>query len=148
MTLPLNYLKVRFLPEDNYSCGLAGSVRVGDFTGAGEAWFGNAQVEEFLVALEQFSKMLAGTASLAGGFWKDEQLEQTNLSMRFYLVSAGGVIGAKIELGVNPQDGQRKDSISTVQVELQTNPQQLDRFLNEMKIMMKRKDGEAFLEGC
>jgi hypothetical protein len=141
-----HYLKLSYLPDDEYTCGFTGEVKEHSFAGTGEGWFSTAQVEEFVDALERFSKTLSGSAELAGGFWKDGQLEQVNLAMHFHVVSPNGLIGALVELAKKPHDGDWKVSTNRVKVALRANPQQLDRFINELKAMLQRKGGEAVLE--
>jgi len=145
-----NFLKLSYLDDGDYECGLRAEARMGDFAGVGEAWFGIAQVLSFLTALAVLSEKLEGAPELVGGFWSTSTpsvIQQINLGIRCYPISKTGAIGVHINLALDPYTGRRDEEVPRVCFELRTVPGLIDRFLLEARTMVNCKAGFATLEG-
>jgi hypothetical protein len=139
-------LKVQLNHDDDGTASLSATVKYGEFSGKGEAWFNISDIKEFIDQLENFSKTNENPPSLEGGNWDGEgNLIETLLSFRFYSFSTGR-IGVHVILADYPYTDCRNEEISRVFVELKVEAQAVIEFAKRLYYLLNSKNGEALLE--
>ena len=146
----MNKLTITAYRED-YSVGLTGSFNANNFSGFGEGWFNNSDVEEFCSHIQSMTSEMKGTAELIGSQSKGDGSEYLELfSLRCYVLSKSklnGIIGVHVTLAEHPSTDCREEEIFKVSGELQVRNHKLAEFSNELGKLVHGTLNEVVLKG-
>ncbi|HEX5751192.1 MAG TPA: hypothetical protein VFZ09_33520 [Archangium sp.] len=138
-------LRLAFEPDDDGTGKLHASVRSQGFSGQGSAWFGTEQLERFASALAAFPLAEEARTGLAGGYWRNDRLEQIHLAISAYQVDAAGHIGVRVRVATTVSPSERPQSQHMTEVELQTTYHELECFSRELREHLAGEREDAFL---
>jgi hypothetical protein len=141
-----DFLELRFLPDAEEFGKLLAQVRVGDFAGAGAAWFGVHRIDAFAESLCSYPLPATEPLTLAGGYGRKKKRDQENLAIVAYPVASRGQIGVQVRIATELQRGDRRSSQAAVQVELLTTYESLRRFANQLRLLAHGEVDSAVLK--
>jgi hypothetical protein len=138
-------LRLRFAMDEDGTGALQASVRSQGFSGHGSAWFGVAQLERFASALAAYPLTEEARTGLAGGYWKDDRLEQVHVGLSAYPLGPTGHLGVRVRVATALGPSERPESQHVTEVELQTTYHELERFSGELRELLAGEREEAVL---
>lgn len=98
-------------------------------------------LSEFTDELTQFAAKLEGVASFDAG--TDDGLGY--LAMRFYLTNRVKHLFCYVRMSADVPSPQRLESVAKIAIELSTELWALDEFVTDLRQLIKRRNGRAFL---
>ncbi|KFA92938.1 hypothetical protein [Archangium violaceum] len=138
-------LRLRFQQDDDGTGELHASVRSQGFSGQGSAWFGAEQLERFASALAAYPLTEEARAGLAGGYWRDNRLEQVHLAISAYPLDSAGHIGVRVRVATTVSPSDRPQSQHVTEVELQTTYHELELFSRQLREHLAGEREDAVL---
>jgi len=137
--------------REDYSVGLTGSFKAKNFSGFGEGWFNNSDIEEFCSHIQNMANEMKGTAELIGSQSKgDEGVYLERFALRCYVLSdskLNGIIGVHVTLSEYPYTDCREQEIFKVSGELQVRNHKMKDFSKELNNLVQGKLNEVILKG-
>lgn len=145
-------IELRFEPDSDGTGALFASARCGNFSGAGEAWFGQDEILSFGAKLQSCFPLAAGAElRLYGGYWESNasppRLKDVLVGIRVYPVGSTGEIGVHLQLGDGRHEGQRPESRGFASFELMTTYEDIQRFGAQIQSLLHEPKATACLYG-
>ena len=134
-------------PDDDGTAELFADIQANGFCGHGSAWIDPVELAGIAAQLVD-AFPLAETLGIAGGYWSGKNpatLTQEHLAISFYPVEGRGVVGCQVRLATSWDRDDRQQSQHTVQAELLTSYQELQRFAKALRMLSVGKTQEAVL---
>lgn len=137
--------------REDYSVGLTGTLHANGFSGFGEGWFNNRDVNEFCSRIKNLGNDKTETAELIGSQSKadgSEYLERFGL--RCYVLSESkenGVVGVHVTLSEYPYTDCREQEILKVSGELQVRNHKIKEFAEKLNKLVQGSLNEVTLNG-
>jgi hypothetical protein len=145
-----NFIKLRFVNDDDGTGKLLAQAIAGGFAGEGGAYFSIEEIEQFAKSIATFPLPVDPRPSLAGGFYRkdgSEQLDQEHLGIVVYPIGGRGHIGLQVRIADEVWDHNRKEERRQVQLEIITTYEPLARFSRQIQSVVRGTAVEAALEG-
>ena len=146
----MNSLKIVADRED-YAVGFTGTLNIDGFSGFGESWFNNSDVEEFSARLIHLATEMNGIAELVGSQSKEDGgncLER--FALRCYVLSESklnGIIGVHVTLSEYPYTDCREQEILKVSGELKVRNHGMKEFAKKLCDLLLGSTSEITLAG-
>jgi hypothetical protein len=140
-------LTLCFEPDDDGTGELHVSVRSQGFSGEGSAWFGAERLERFAAALAAYPLTEEARTGLAGGYYKDNRLDEVHVAISAYQIDSAGHLGVRVRVATTVGVSARPQSQHVAEVELQTTYQELERFSREFLEHLAGQREDAVLRG-
>jgi hypothetical protein len=145
------YLRLKVEANSDGTGKLIAEVASSGFAGRGEAYFNLPSLADFSQELRAFPLSQSNPPRIEGGFWSKEErgaLEQLHLSIRAYQIGSKGQVGIRVRLADPPLwPDDRSESQNTAEIELMTSYAALERFANDLELLIESKLDEAVLGG-
>jgi hypothetical protein len=137
--------------REDYGVGLTGTLSVEGFSGYGEGWFNNNNVNEFCDQASLLATEMSGTVELIGSQQKEDGSEYLEtFALRCYVLTKNklnGIIGVHVTIS-NPHDSDcRKEEILKVSGELQIRNHRFREFSEKLKELVRGDLNEVLLNG-
>lgn len=137
--------------REDYAIGLTGKLDANGFSGFGEGWYNNSDVQSFCASLHSLSESMEGNATLLGTQSKSDGSEfLERLCIRVYPLAQSklnGVIGVHISLSDYPYTDCRQEEISKVSSELKVRNHNIKLFADSLYKLLSGETEEACLIG-
>ena len=135
--------------REDYSVGLTGSFSAKNFSGIGEGWFNNSDIEKFCSNIQNMANEMEGTAAIIGSQHKGDGSEYIErFALRCYVLSGNklnGIIGVHITLSEYPYTDCREQEILKVSGELQVRNHKIKDFSTDLNNLVQGKLNEVIL---
>ena len=141
----MNRLTLSYNSEDSWHGELTAKVSSEGFCGQSAAWFGIEQLRAFGETLKAYPILTGQEPSLGGGFWKDDQLDQTHVSIRIEPTGPRGNLHVRVILATPAWDLGRSDRHS-VEAQFLINYAELDDFQRQFSALLTGETVEACLK--
>ncbi|PHQ31586.1 hypothetical protein [Rhodopirellula bahusiensis] len=140
-------LRLTLHVDDDGSADLFATATSNGFSGHGSAWVNICEIQDFAARIAKYP--LDADVEIAGGFYSEsvpEKLSQTHLSLRVYLLDGRGQIGVHVNLADPHHADDRIDAIKSVDLEVLTTYNRIERFSREILGLIDGRTNEALLE--
>lgn len=95
----MNFMRLRYVRDDDWSGELTASIQSNGFAGCGSAWFSHSQIDDFLAQLEPCPIPDGDGPTLAGGYFnKDGSFLKKLLGIRIVAHNKTGVLRICVHL--------------------------------------------------
>lgn len=138
-------LTLSFDTDDGLDGELKAIVESKDFKGKSAAWFSIHQLKAFSELLGSYPIVPGKEPILAGGFWKDDELDQPHVSIRIEAAGSQGKLLVKVALAT-PVWGSEPSDHHSVQAHFLVNYADLGVFQCDFSLLLDGKASEARLE--
>jgi len=144
-------LRVTYAPDDEWHGELYATVKSGEFSGHGSAWFGKARIKDtFVSALRGYPLSPTNLPILEGGFWqpdKKDTLSQCHLRVAVSPKDSRGTLLVRVELAMPTWTSPDEDTQQTVTARFFTGYNALERFSLELEEVLDGGRVTAILLG-
>ncbi|HEY0093995.1 MAG TPA: hypothetical protein VGB96_06710, partial [Archangium sp.] len=82
---------------------------------------------------------------LAGGYWKDDRLEQIHVGISAYPIDPAGHLGVRVRVATAAGPSERPASQHVTEVELQTTYHELESFSRQLRELLAGEREDAVL---
>jgi hypothetical protein len=144
------YLRVTVDADSDGTGKLIAEVASSGYAGRGGAYFDLQRLAEFAQELRAWPLSQSNPPYIEGGFWSQDKrdvLEQLHLSIRAYPIGSKGQVGIRVRLADPPLwPDDRLESQNVADIEIMTSYEELQRFANDLKLVIESKLDEAVLK--
>lgn len=129
-------LHLQFRPDTDGTGELFAQVHSNGYAGSGSAWFSESELVELAKKLSAAFPLPADSPlGIHGGFWSQsgDGLEQEHVGLTFYPVGAVGRVGCRVVLSTPVHGTDRRESQSSLAVELLTTYEMLGTFAQSLE---------------
>ena len=136
--------------REEWITGLSGKLKLGDFSGRGEGWFNNSEIEKFCVSLIQMFTTMEGEIELIGSEQNSDGSEYLEtFALRVYVLSSSklnGIVGIHCTLAERTSGSDcRKEEIRKMSGEVQIRNQHIKTFAEDLQKLMNGEVNEVTL---
>jgi hypothetical protein len=136
--------------REEWVTGLSGKLKLDDFSGRGEGWFNNSDIEKFCVTLIQMFTTMEGETELIGSEQKSDGSEYLEtFALRVYILSSSklnGIIGIHCTFAERTSGSDcRKEEIRKMSGEAQVRNQHIKTFAEDIQKLMNGEINEVTL---
>lgn len=144
-------LQVAYEPDDDGTGKIIATVKSGEFSAQGAAWFNPDDViRTFVAALRSFPLTAATPALIEGGFWSKERpgsLEQCHLRIAVRPYNSRGTLLVHVDLSSEVWTTPDADLQNLATIRFTTEYTAVDRFAREFEEVLDGKRDVAVLTG-
>ena len=145
-------LHVAYQPDDDGTGKIIATVKSGEFSARGAAWFDPIDVKRtFVAVLRSFPLTATTPALIEGGFWSKERpgsLEQCHLRIVVRPYNSRGTLLVHVDLSSEVWSRPDADLQSLATVRFTTEYTAVDRFAQELEAVLDGKRDVAVLTGA
>jgi hypothetical protein len=140
-------LRLRYIPEDEWTGDLVAKVHSDGFSGSGSAHFDRTYVKEtFITALSEFPLIAEHPPTIEGGFLKNGVIDQCHLRLTVTPYDSKGHLVACVELATPVWKTASQDKQQMVTARYLTSYEAVSRFARELEAMLEGNAEEAVLQ--
>ena len=144
-------LQVAFWTDEEYAGQITATVKSGQFSARGAAWFDRTHVKStFLAELRTFPLSATNPPTLEGGFWNKgnpRQLDQCHLRISIKPHDSRGKLLVHVDVSSEVWKTPDADLQNSATVRFRTEYATLDRFAEEFEQVLDGKREFAVLKG-
>lgn len=137
--------------REDYAVGLTGHLYLDGFSGFGEGWHNNSDVDEFCSNLLSLSETMEGAAELLGAECKADGSDYLEtFCVRVYPINdskLNGTVGVHVTLSERPHTDCRPEEILKMSGELQARNHDIAQFAKDLGSLMSGSLREVCLCG-
>jgi hypothetical protein len=144
----MGHLTLRLTQDDDGTGELFADFSANGFAGKGSAWFGLRALAAFAKELSQYPLPRSEPVTLAGGYWSSDEpksLEQEHFHISVFPIGGVGVVGAHLRASTDFGPDERMESRHYAGVELKTDYNELEKFSNDLRALLRGDRNEATL---
>jgi hypothetical protein len=144
-------LRVTYRTDEDWTGQIIATVKSGEFSARGAAWFDRINVKEtFLATLRSYPLTAVAPALIEGGFWSKERpgsLDQCHLRIAVKPYNSRGTLLVHVDLSSEVWSTPDADLQSFATVRFTAEYAAVDRFAQEFDEVLDGKRDEAILTG-